>query len=118
MKKFYAILTALLMFAAMPTSAISARFWPDLEGVCTRNLTVDGYAAGSVNIRTASEENPGASASFRSYGWSPWPRFTGSVNSVYHYEDETRVRVSVGRNTGTQWISYYVYRTVTRWCDD
>ncbi len=118
MKQRFVVVIALLLFAAAPAFPMAARFGPDIQGVCTKNLTVNGDAAGSVTIRTASEDEPGASASFRSYGWSPWPRFTGSVSSVHHYSEKTRAKVSVGRNTGTAWVPYYVYSTLTNWCDD
>ena len=98
--------------------AMSARYIPDVQGVCTHNLTAKGHAAGFVTIRTASEENPGASARFRSGGWSPWPRYSGSVRDVYHYENSSTAIVSVGINFGTRWIPYYAYTNVYRYCDD
>ena len=98
--------------------AMVAKSLPDIQGICTENLTVDGYAAGEVTIRTAIEDDPGASASFPSDGWSPYPHFSGNVESVHHSATGSHVDVNVGRNAGTAWVPYYVYKTVSRWCDD
>lgn len=73
---------------------------------------------GTIRIRTASEDNPGASIKIRSGGWSPWPRYAGSVSEVYHTQYRSRATVSVGINAGTQWLPYYVYTDVERWCAD
>ena len=64
MKTLSAILISFMLFAAVPALAMNTRYGPDIQGVCTRNLTYSGDAAGFVTIRTASEDEPGASASF------------------------------------------------------
>ena len=109
---------AVLILLVSWAYAMAAKSLPDIQGICTENLTVDGYAAGKVTIRTAIEADPGASASFRSDGWSPYLHFTGNVESIDRSETGSRVYVNVGRNVGTAWIPYYVYKTVSRWCDD
>ncbi len=111
------VVTVLLSLASW-SHAMASIGLPDIQGVCTENLTVGGEAAGFVHIRTASEDEPGANARFRSYGWSPWPKFTGGVKSVYHYQTHSRAYVSVGKNIGTQWLPYYTYTTVSRRCTD
>lgn len=111
------VVTVLLSLASW-SQAMASISLPDIQGVCEENLTTGGEAAGWVDIRTASEDEPGADARFRSYGWSPWPKFTGGVKSIYHYETYSRVYVNVGKNIGTQWIPYYTYSTVSRSCAD
>ena len=112
----------LMIIALLPilgqSLAKPAWHFPDIQGVCTHNLTARGHAVGSVTIRTASEDHPGASVNLRADGWSPWPRYTGSVSEVYHWQHNSRATVSLGINEGTQWIPYYVYTDVDRWCAD
>ncbi len=111
------VVTVLLSLACLSQTMASISL-PDVRGLCRENLTTGGEAAGWVTIRTSSEDEPGAKAKFRSYGWSPWPKFTGGVNSVQHHETYSKVSVNVGKNIGTQWVPYYIYTTVSRTCAD
>ncbi|MCY3572743.1 MAG: hypothetical protein OXG92_00815 [Chloroflexi bacterium] len=119
-KKFGAALLLILALLSILGLSVASPAWhfPDDTGVCTHSLTSRGHALGSVTIHTASEDDPGASIKIRTGGWSPWPRYTGSISEVYHSQNSSRATVSVGINVGTQRLPYYIYTDVERRCAD
>ena len=82
------VVTVLLSLAGWSQAMASIKLF-DVQGVCTEGLSTGGESAGWVTIRTESENNPGADTRFRSYGWSPWPKYTGGVRSVHHNDHRT-----------------------------